>query len=321
MHEILNSPSLEEMRRICEEFLPGDIDWSEDGSQGFLTCPYVEGHRKDKPPGRRETVLYLGRGYPHIKCFHESCQGGERLGAINQLLRDQCSIPDLPPDPGRVKARKQAKELSFLLPRILEEYGPRATPLTYPALTSKDFLIRFFDPGDVIWLGSDCRNTGERWKKSFRAVEQWAALPFPIDSLSYLCPNPITPGKYDRNDANVIQPRKYLVLESDVLGLQDLDEMNRNPEGEPWLNQRAVIEYIKRTMPLHLQALVFTGHKSVHSWWIHPGFDWVSKHKPQLMSLGFDPGTLSPQQPVRLPGAINGKTGKIQSLLWARDKS
>jgi hypothetical protein len=34
------------------------------------------------------------------------------------------------------------------------------------------------------------------------------------------------------------------------------------------------------------------------------------------VAMGFDSKTMSPSQPVRLPGTLNPKTGKRQELLW-----
>ena len=289
------SAQLQAWRKQCEDLIAKPIEWT-DAGQGYLTCPFS--HLHTKKTGSRDTVLYIDGGFPHIFCLHARCKNG--LREVNYFFRKQLGVPPGPPNPERKQARKMADNLEQMRPMLIEKYRDKARTLTNPPMDPTHFLVRMFGPKDYVWIGQPWM-TGKGWERCFRTVEQWIENP-PIEQLSFMCANPLTPGCYDRTQENVLN-LKYLVLESDTLSM---------------LDSRAMFEAVEALFALQVQTIVFSGGKSLHGWFKHPGLEWFSNNKSMLEALGFDPATMRSAQPVRLGGAMRDNRTK-QAVVWVRE--
>ena len=193
-----------------------------------------------------------------------------------------------------------ADNLEQMRPMLIEKYRDKARTLTNPPMDPTHFLVRMFGPKDYVWIGQPWM-TGKGWERCFRTVEQWIENP-PIEQLSFMCANPLTPGCYDRTQENVLN-LKSLFLESDTLSM---------------LDSRAMFEAVEALFALQVQTIVFSGGKSLHGWFKHPGLEWFSNNKSMLEALGFDPATMRSAQPVRLGGAMRDNRTK-QAVVWVRE--
>ena len=292
------SDQLQEWRQKAQELLgqANPIDWTSD-RRGYIVCPLRHLHTTNNAP--RDTFLYL-EGFPHIHCLHESCH--DELREINRFLRIQLTGKSkVNVDFARSQSYGMAEALRKNRDAVLEKYTPRIRDLEgVRSFSPLAFLYRMFAPHDWVWLGQP-EMTGPIWSRNFEEVSHWDVLPSCISpSWKFICPNPLIHGRCDRTNDNIFAYR-HLVLESDTLTM---------------LESRAMFEAVEDIFLLKLKAIVFSGNKSLHGWFAHPGLQWLALHQPVLVALGFDAKVMSPSQCVRLPGTANPKTGKMQSLLW-----
>jgi hypothetical protein len=287
------SDHLQEWRRQAQELLGADnpVDWTSE-SRGYIVCPLRHLHTTNSAP--RDTFLYL-EGFPHIHCLHESCH--DELREINRLLRVQLtgqSVVNV--DFARSQNYHMAEVLKKNRDAVIEKYMPKIRELNdfLHDAESQWFIHWMFSPYDWVWIGQP-EMTGENWKTNFRAAGAWI---LPPPSWKFICPNPLRTC-WDRKNENIAEYR-HLVLESDSLNM---------------LESRAMFEAVEDIFLLKLKAIVFSGNKSLHGWFEHPGLPWLALHKPLLVAMGFDAKTMSPSQPVRLPGVVR-ENGKRQELLW-----
>jgi hypothetical protein len=288
------SDQLSEWRQKAQELLGASnpVDWTSE-SRGYIVCPLR--HLHTTANGVRDTFLYL-EGFPHIHCLHESCH--DELREINRFLRIQLTGKStVTTDFARSQNYGMAEALRKNRDMVLEKYTPKVRELPrYVGPSVEWFLEHMFEPTDFIWIGQP-EMTGSYWPHNFQMVKHWEAKP-PSPAFKFICPNPIM--GCDRKNENVAEYR-HLVLESDTLTM---------------LESRAMFEAVEDIFLLKLKAIVFSGNKSLHGWFAHPGLPWLALHQPVLVALGFDPKVMIPSQCVRLPGTVNPKTGKMQSLLW-----
>jgi hypothetical protein len=287
-----------EWRAKCEELMGTPIDWVSE-SAGILECPFKDLHTTKN--AYRDTALYLS-GFPHIHCLHESCK--ERLRDINRFLRIQLTgTSQVSEDFAPKQSRGQVEFFRKNREMLIEKYTPKIREWSWAYLDTGFFLKKMFDPidpQDWLWIGSP-EMTGMNYPNNFGSSSFWIhASPLP-KSWRFICANPLKKGVCNRTNNNVAA-YKYLVLESDGLNFTET---------------RAMFEAAEDLFMLRLKAIVFSGNKSLHGWFDHPGMEWLESNKSLLVAMGFDGATMRPTQPVRLAGAIR-ENGKVQSLLWLK---
>lgn len=156
----------------------------------------------------------------------------------------------------------------------------------------------------MLWVGAvhqsgekEVRGRVRSFKHLFKPQHEWLAQPRIRGEFTSHCT--FKPGTVSRAAENV-QHRRYFVVESDALGLDDVG---------------AVFNYLATEKNFVLCAIVFSGKKSLHGW-----FEWNDQIQfdalcATLRGLRCDPATPRPSQPVRLPGCIRRDTKKQQTLL------
>jgi hypothetical protein len=273
-----------------------------EGSPIYITCPFVEKHTP--PTGNKNTCLYFDL-QPHVHCFHTHA-GGE-LRELNYTLRVAVTGSAEYQGPPRVQIdsvenAERIRQVEIGRPKIIEKFKRRVRTLEKIDLTPAEFLSRMtlFGPEDVIWCGVPT-DSGAAWAaKHFKTLAKWQKTKIPR-SWCYTTGCVYVPRTFSRCDANVVT-RKYLILESDILSLDET---------------RAVIEWVVHVFELPLRAVVFSGNRSLHSWYDYPGDAWVEENGADLIAAGFCKSTFNKlSQPVRLGGAVNQKTQKLQEVLY-----
>lgn len=284
------SNHLQEWRQKAQELLGADnpVDWTSE-ARGYLVCPLRHLHTTRNGP--RDTFLYL-EGFPHIHCLHESCH--DELREINRFLRIQLTGQSVVnADFARSQNYHMAEALKKNRDAVIEKYTPKIRKGLTFMVPSSVFLKRMFKKHDVVWVGQPEMAKGAI---NFQDAWYWGICGIP-SVWKYVCPNPLK-GCHRANEN--ISEYRHLVLESDSLNI---------------LESRAMFEAVEDIFLLKLKAIVFSGNKSLHGWFVHPGPQWLALHKPLLIAMGFDSKTMSPSQPVRLPGVVR-ENGKRQELLW-----
>jgi hypothetical protein len=275
------------------------------GSPIDITCPFEKLHTHRD--GRASCRLWFD-SHPHLYCFHVHCR--ESIYEKNLYLRlciiGTTDFPDDAPAPsaGRYADYAYAARVARTFPKLLTRFRPRIWPPEPIPMPAPEFLRRLgvFRRVDHIWIGNE-RDSGQpRFATHFRTLSEWEKAP-PPPIWAFTCGAAFLPGSFSRSNANV-RARRALILESDAL---------------PPAETAAMARWIEAEFSLPLLALVHSGNKSLHCYFPHPGLEWIALYRPALIEIGFDPGSLTPAQPMRLANQKRANNGAIQHLLWLKN--
>jgi hypothetical protein len=241
-----------------------------------------------------------------LHCFHAHCY--EQLQELNTYLRliitGTTDFPVDMPGPKISGDYVYARTIVGKLPNILKKFRPSSWPPNPIEMAAPEFLKRLgvFKRVDHIWIGNE-RDSGQpRFSTHFRTLEEWTKAP-PPRGWSFTCGAAFIPGSFSRSNAN-IKALRTLILESDALGNADT---------------YAVARWVENNFSLPLLAVVHSGNKSLHCYFIHPGAEWVGLYRPTLVEAGFCAASLrSLAQPMRLANQIRANNQTVQHLLWLR---
>jgi len=291
------------------ESVVGPVSWITD-VEGYCACPGKQFHTTHN--GRQDCKLYLDK-VPTLYCFHGSCKGELeaantklRMALLNGKLGDKPRLTSEDKKRLREREQKEAKRrrAATSKPRILREFTwPYAEILQDSLLPLPEnpaehwrSLLACFHLNDVVWIGDTYSSGKPEHQRNFRLASDWlterAAL------AQFTCPATFKAGSYARSNLNV-STRRFLVVESDVLG--------RDQVG-------AIFRWMKEQVGMNLRAVVDTAGKSLHAWFDYPPASIVEDLKIALPELGCDPKLFTASQPVRLPGAL--RDGKYQKLIY-----
>ncbi len=268
-------------------------------------------------PLGHEALLYLD-GVPTLNCFHQKCKA--QVQELNTELREQfeelrASDPDSHPAPvvideAYVRRLQKLRAISvnaqrYMLPMILgspvqrEEWLERS-PAQLGDDTRDDWrhIMSLFKPSDVVWCGCPTDSGSEEHQRNFRTSANWLQMercPGPL-----VCAATFLDGSYQRT-AKRVRDWEFLIVESDHLD---------------YAQQGALIQHLART--LKLVAIVCTGGKSLHAWFIVPkwNFEKIEEFKALLEGLGCDTGPLRLPCMTRLPGWLREEKNRWQQLLY-----
>ena len=288
------------------EMLEIPLERMNESSPIYIPCPYQEKHTK--PTRTRDCQLYFNDG-PNIFCFHESCK--EDLRELCDFVRFEVTGSSRGENDFRIYLASNpdvqlAEDVRQTRNALLRKFWGRLSPAPVK-ISSIELLSLRFRPKDVLWIGQEFQS-GPKYTNHFRTLEEWTRKP-PPPNWNFTVASTFRPGSCNRNSESVAQ-RRYLVLESD----RKDDAGNPASQEEQW----AMFAWAQADLGLKLKHILFSGNMSFHAWAIWPGEDWLDKHEPALVAMGFDKSTMRKAQPVRLGGAIHLDTKKRQEVLWLR---
>lgn len=302
------------------ESIVGPVDW-QDSFVGYVEkCPGEHLHTNRN--GHRDCQIIMD-GAPTIFCFHTSCAGfvddaNHRLrSAIGKAERGGFG-PDNPwrPSPEDIARRNEKERAEKLkgkakasLAKILAQFQVAEPDLWEVSPVRLDGDIKdewrahlgLFAPDDVVWIGDVFDSGKPEHQRKFRPVSEW--LKERKCPGNFTCGSTFKPGTYSRSNENV-EKRPYLVIESDTLNRGQMLSVTA------WAQQF-----------MRLRAILFTGGKSLHSWFDYPDESAIAKLKLILPELGCDPALFKPAQPCRLAGAWREDKSNFQHLLYLDPKS
>jgi hypothetical protein len=177
-------------------------------------------------------------------------------------------------------------------------------------LDSRHFLQSLFPQESVVWTGA-VEHSGTRHAHHWRTTREWqdARVLGPMVS-----PATWKPGVCSRTAANVLAS-PFTVL--------DFDGFDRKAPGTPEeLHEHiaaslAITRWLREDLAWKLAAVIFTGSKSVHSWFHTPPPEALQSLRATAGPLGIDSGLIGrAEHPARLPGQRHDKTGGISRVLW-----
>lgn len=326
-------------RRIFTQLL-GSLD-----ADDYCTCPGQANHTNAN--GARDCKVYgLDAGAPTIYCVHLSCAGA--VDDANYKLRRAIALDEMPElrsskgggldfrpktaatwtpptrseiDQAALAAEEAALEAEEALPGILRDYQwdfADSAPIPADPDDQFDKFLSLFREDDVLWIANN-NESGEGYASSFAPVKSWRMRG--LTDRVQTSPYTFQPGSLSRCKVAAVT-RRYLVFESDTL---------------PGNEQAAVLNYLRTEMGLPLVMVVFTGSKSYHGWFDASAIDPTEMDELKALMTGARPVTQTPSnpsirgwhtglggcpsmfvisQPVRLPGPINSKTQRRQSIVW-----
>lgn len=292
------------------ESMVGEVVWVS-GIEGYCECPGRTSHTTQN--GKKDCKIYLDK-VPTLFCFHGSCKS--EIETANMKLRQALMSGELGSKKGRLTAEDKAriqerqkkesirKRAACSKARILKDYRWTYAEILRDSLVPVPenpaihwiLLLACFHPNDVIWIGDKFHSGKPEHSSHFRTGGDWSKES--MAPAQFTCPATFKPGCYGRTNDNIVT-RRFLVVESDILGRDEVG---------------AVFKWLKDKVGLNLRAVVDTAGKSLHAWFDYPPEQGVEELKLVLPELDCDPKLFTASQPVRLPGAL--RDGKYQKLVF-----
>lgn len=286
------------------------IDWKSD-EVAFIDCPGKHFHTGKN--SKKDCRVNLDVP-PTIFCLHSSCSAiiADMNYKFRRALWDNNPLPKreftegerakIKQDMAQKKKEEEWRQDAIKnKATILQENKWLASDVFHespmmgddPMNDSKLFLETMFKADDIIWNGDVMDSGKPEHKDNFRAVKDFLTTGI---KGNFTCGSTFKSGTISRSNDNVLS-RPYLVVESDTLTIDETCSLYR---------------WMKRF--LQLKAIVHSGGKSAHGWFVYPKEKWLQKLKIILPELGCDPALFKPSQPVRMPGVMRGD--KLQCLYW-----
>lgn len=286
----------------------GRVEWQNE-REGYCMCPGHEKHTTQN--GRRDCKIFLN-GVPTLYCVHNSCK--RDVEVANRSLRSRLSEgKPVRSEPTRLEMerRRESDRRESVRRRarngkdtILRGFPwptseiQRSSPLTIPCDWSIHWrmLLGLFPVEGNVWIGKTYSSGRPEHKRNFRSAAEWLKEQEAPEQL--ICPSLFKTESFCRKNEDVVA-RPFLVVESDVLGRDEVG---------------AIFRWMKEAVGFNLRAIVDTAGKSLHAWFDFPEPKLLEELKLILPELGCDPKLFTPSQPVRLPGALRGE--KPQRLIY-----
>jgi hypothetical protein len=276
-----------------------------DSERGLITCPGKSLHTAANADADCK-LFHNDDGSVRLYCHHKSClkvidDTNRRLAAIHKRRnrkRRRKSIPGLE-DRERLTKQASCELLNKFAWPYREIIAASDDAINEPVEQHYYQIFGLFDDHDIVWCGRDVWDTGRPghvWR--FRSVREWLAET--SCPGQFIAPSTFKPGTYSRAAANVLR-RKFLVVESDTLGRDEIG---------------AVFRWLHFAVGLRLRAIIDTAGKSLHAWFDYPDPRVFSGLEQWLPGFGCDPAMFNPAQPCRLPGAL--RDGDYQKLIFIR---
>jgi hypothetical protein len=178
----------------------------------------------------------------------------------------------------------------------------------------RGFLLTMFRPQALVWTGQ-VHDSGERHADRWKTV--WQCLHEPAENIGpMVTPSTWKPGTVSRTRENVAAA-PYVILDFD--GPKGWKPHNQADLDRHIAESLAIVRWLKEDRQWNLAAIVYTGNKSLHAWFDHPGESLLSSLRESLPILGIDKSLIGhPEHPARLPGKVHDKSGKMSRVLWLR---
>ena len=273
-----------------------------DLEQGFFSCPGRYCTPRRTPMGIANCSITIDGSF-RLYCHHTSCR--EQVDLANRCLASLHQQGKTKQGPTRIPAPKQQQQMEQIRKELLGKFAwpydkiiaDSDEAIQVPVEQHHLLVLGLFNDDDVVWCGRDVWDTGSpKHACRFRTIKEWFAEP--SCPGPFITPGTFKPGTYSRAAVNVLH-RRFLVIESDSLGRDEIG---------------AVFRWLDVSVGLRLRAIVDTAGKSLHAWFDFPTLGVFSRLEQWLPGFGCDPAMFNPAQPCRLPGAL--RDGRYQRLIF-----
>ena len=183
-------------------------------------------------------------------------------------------------------------------------------------LNPQHFLATLFAPDDLLWCG-EVHESGERHARHWRSCREWASRPDWIRVGPMVSPATWQPGTTSRAAA-AVATAPYTIFDFD--GMDGRAPVTPAEIEQHVADSLALVRWFREDLGWRLAALVWTGGKSVHSWFVTPPAAALQSLRTTASAFGVDAGLIGhPEHPCRLPGQRHAKTGQLSRLLWLQN--
>ncbi len=174
-------------------------------------------------------------------------------------------------------------------------------------------FLRLFNPQALLWTG-EVTDTGKPWhSKNFRRA---SAIIRDGPMGSRVAPGVFRRGSISRAKPNVVLEPFIVVECDDLIGYKpDPTEQPEEARRNQALNG-ALIRWLRDRCSMRLAAVVDTGGKSLHGYFLRPPADLLRDLVVMAPALCIDDAGFDGSHPFRLPGFTNEKTGRQTRLLY-----
>jgi hypothetical protein len=211
------------------------------------------------------------------------------LGAVSRLGLmgfDEDEIPDMIQYPGWLSRPAKPREIEDALAKVFAEGDPRdnadyqargkfpdpdveqilqvahnradalqeltASSLIQEQICVEEWLPVLYRPDDLLCIMETS------WDVAIKPLSEWLGN---VDRARYAVPNAFRDAFYGRTVLNVLF-RRYVVIESDLA-----PTLTRMMKLNQFDLQAAMILHLRELDLLQLRSVVYSGNKSLHSWW------------------------------------------------------
>lgn len=298
------------MSRQIVEAMFDVIEWKHE-ELSFIKCP---GEHLHTCKGAKRDCRVTLDGAPTISCFHSSCSGvlEEANYKMRRAIWENNPLPKREfTEQEKIKIKSDmeekrkdqtlrewaAKNKESILKKhewpVADVFHESPFMTDDPKHDSATFISHMYRPDDIIWNGDVTDSGYIQNKDNFRTVKDFLSVGI---KGNFTCASTFKEGAISRSNENVLA-RPYLVVESDIL------------------TQDQTCSLFKWMMDfMTLKAIVYTGGKSCHGWFVFPTDKLFKKLRIVLPELDCDEALFKPSQPVRMPGIMRGE--KMQTLYW-----
>jgi hypothetical protein len=177
------------------------------------------------------------------------------------------------------------------------------------------FIASLFPQDATIWTG-EVFHSGTKHADHWRTVADWENAD-EKDTGPMISPATWKPGTVSRTAENVLTS-PFVVLDFD--GADGIAPTTPEEIQKHISDSLALTRWIREGLRWNLAAVIWTGSKSIHSWYENPGNEALQSLRTAASALGIDSGLVGrPEHPSRLPGQRHAKTGGMSRVLWLQN--
>jgi hypothetical protein len=178
----------------------------------------------------------------------------------------------------------------------------------------RHFLASLYAPEALLWTG-EVHHSGPAHAAHWRTCAEWQAVP-DAGIGPMLSPALWQPGTVSRT-MDAVASAPYTVLDFDGFG--GVKPVTREEKEAHLADSLALIRWLREVLKWRLAAILHTGGKSLHAWFLSPHPQALASMRATAQDLGIDPGLIGrPEHPCRLPGQRHAGTGGWSGVWWLK---